>query len=63
MSPCFVLGLENVSCVTEVVKRSLKADFTDFTSCCDHTAIDCTAIELDYILLLTNQSVPISNRF
>ena len=32
MSPCFVLGRENVPCVAEVVNRSLKADCTDFTS-------------------------------
>ena len=31
MSPCFVLGRENVPCVAEVVNRSLKADCTDFT--------------------------------
>ena len=31
MSPCFVLGRENVACVAEVVNRSLKADCTDFT--------------------------------
>ena len=31
MSPRFVLGRENVPCVAEVVKRSLKADCTDFT--------------------------------
>ena len=31
MSPRFVLGLENVPCVAEVVNRSLKADCTDFT--------------------------------
>ena len=31
MSPRFVLGQENVPCVTEVVNRSLKADWTDFT--------------------------------
>ena len=31
MSPRFVLGRENVPCVTEVVNRSLKADCTDFT--------------------------------
>ena len=30
MSPRFVLGRENVSCVAEVVNRSLKADCTDF---------------------------------
>ena len=30
MSPRFVLGLENVPCVAEVVNRSLKADCTDF---------------------------------
>ena len=30
MSPRFVLGRENVPCVTEVVNRSLKADCTDF---------------------------------
>ena len=30
MSPCFVLGRENVPCVAEVVNRSLKADCTDF---------------------------------
>ena len=30
MSPGFVLGRENVSCVAEVVNRSLKADCTDF---------------------------------
>ena len=30
MSPRFVLGRENVPCVTEVVNRSLKADYTDF---------------------------------
>ena len=30
MSPCFVLGRENVPCVTEAVNRSLKADCTDF---------------------------------
>ena len=32
MSPCFVLGRENVPCVAEVVNRSLKADCTDFTT-------------------------------
>ena len=32
MSPCFALGRENVSCVAEVVNRSLKVDCTDFTS-------------------------------
>ena len=31
MSPRFVLGRENVSCVAEVVNRSLEADCTDFT--------------------------------
>ena len=31
MSPPFVLRRENVPCVAEVVNRSLKADFTDFT--------------------------------
>ena len=31
MSPRFVLGRENVPCVAEVVNRSLKADYTDFT--------------------------------
>ena len=31
MSPRFVLGRENVSCVAEVLNRSLKADCTDFT--------------------------------
>ena len=31
MSPRVVLGRENVSCVAEVVNRSLKADCTDFT--------------------------------
>ena len=31
MSPHFVLGQENVPCVTEVVNRSLIADCTDFT--------------------------------
>ena len=31
MSPHFVLGRENVPCITEVVNRSLKADCTDFT--------------------------------
>ena len=31
MSPRFVPGRENVSCVAEVVNRSLKADCTDFT--------------------------------
>ena len=31
MSPRFVLGLENMPCVAEVVNRSLKADCTDFT--------------------------------
>ena len=31
MSPCFVLGRENVPCVTEEVNRSLKADCIDFT--------------------------------
>ena len=31
MSPHFVLGRENVPCVSEVVNRSLKADYTDFT--------------------------------
>ena len=30
MSPRFVLGRENVSCVTEVVNGSVKADSTDF---------------------------------
>ena len=30
MSPRFILGLENVSCVAEVVNKSLKADCTDF---------------------------------
>ena len=30
MSPRFVLGRENVSCVAEVVNRSLKADCKDF---------------------------------
>ena len=32
MSPCFILGRENVPCVAEVVNRSLKADCTDFNS-------------------------------
>ena len=32
MSPCFVLGRENVPCVAEVVNRLLKADCTDFIS-------------------------------
>ena len=32
MSPRFVLGRENVPCVAEVVNRSLKADYTDFTN-------------------------------
>ena len=32
MSPRFVLGWENVPCVTEVVNRSLKADCTDFNN-------------------------------
>ena len=32
MSPCFVLGRENVPCIAEVVNRSLKADCTDFNS-------------------------------
>ena len=32
MSPRFVLGRENVPCVAEVVNRSLKADWTDFTN-------------------------------
>ena len=32
MSPRFVLGLENVPYVAEVVNRSLKADCTDFNS-------------------------------
>ena len=31
MSPRFVLGLEKVLCIAEVVNRSLKADCTDFT--------------------------------
>ena len=31
MSPRFVLGLENMPCIAEVVNRSLKADCTDFT--------------------------------
>ena len=31
MGPRFVLGRENVSCVAEVVNRSLKVDCTDFT--------------------------------
>ena len=31
MSPCFVLGRENVPCVAKVVNRLLKADCTDFT--------------------------------
>ena len=31
MSPRFALGRENVPCVAEVVNRSLKADYTDFT--------------------------------
>ena len=31
MSPCFILGRENVPCVAEVVNRSLKADCTDYT--------------------------------
>ena len=30
MSPRFILGRENVSCVSEVVNKSLKADCTDF---------------------------------
>ena len=34
MSPRFVLGRENVPCVAEVVNRSLKADWTDFTTMC-----------------------------
>ena len=33
MSPRFILGRENVSCVAEVVNRSLKADCTDFSIC------------------------------
>ena len=33
------------------------------TGCCGHTAIDCTTIELDYILLLINKRVPISSQF
>ena len=32
LSPCFILGRENVPCVAEVVNRSLKADCTDFTN-------------------------------
>ena len=32
MSPRFVLGWENVTCVAEVVNMSLKADCTDFNS-------------------------------
>ena len=32
MGPRFILGRENVPCVAEVVNRSLKADFTDFTN-------------------------------
>ena len=32
ISPRFILGRENVPCVTEVVNRSLKADCTDYTS-------------------------------
>ena len=32
MSPRFVLGVENVPCIAEVVNRSLKADCTDFTA-------------------------------
>ena len=31
MSPRFVLGRENVPCVTDVANWSLKADCTDFT--------------------------------
>ena len=31
MNPRFILGRENVPCVTEVINRSLKADCTDFT--------------------------------
>ena len=31
MSPRFILGRENVSCVAEVVNRSLKADCTNYT--------------------------------
>ena len=30
MSPCFILGQENMPCIAEVVNRSLKADCTDF---------------------------------
>ena len=30
MSPHFILGLENVPCVAEVVNRLLKADCTDY---------------------------------
>ena len=30
MSPHFILGLENVPCVAEVVNRSLKADCTNY---------------------------------
>ena len=37
MSPRFVLGRENVSCVAEVVNRSLKADCTDFKPSFDQT--------------------------
>ena len=32
MSPRFLLGRENVPCVAEVVNKSLKADWKDFTS-------------------------------
>ena len=39
MSPCFLLGRENVPCVAEVVNRSLKADCTDFTDFTDFIQI------------------------
>ena len=34
MSPRFKVRRENVSCVVEVVNRSLKADCTDFITIC-----------------------------
>ena len=49
MSPHFVLGRENVPCVTEVVNRSLKADCTDFTLKFKIPYQDYTLLSLDKV--------------
>ena len=49
MSPRFVLGQENVPCVSEVVNRSLKADCTDYTDMAwspDHIVAVIASIDL-----------------